>query len=324
MRALGNRIMYGISRVSTVTPHALVASALLAHRRRGITAREVGRPDLAPAPHRRRARSAPLSKALLERAVRSRRPWARCRTPCATFCTDGLVRSTRGPRARPSTRWRTTRRAELSFYKNTLMNLVAGREPGGQRAARPSLRPAPSSLVKQRALFLSRLFKFEFIYRVGASFDTIFAETVAALGAGAGCCSGRGRHASRPAEPARTAAAGVPRGSPARLPRVLPAGGHDALEARAPGREKKVLRQGDARDRAGPSSSWKAASARPSPSRAPTSKTRCFLLDQGYLVEKDKAYAFGPAGKDEAARREAGRRHSPARSPGRCSGAQAP
>src|SRR5205085_1540124 len=41
VRALGNRIMYGISRVSTVTPHALVATALLAHRRRGISSREV-------------------------------------------------------------------------------------------------------------------------------------------------------------------------------------------------------------------------------------------------------------------------------------------
>jgi glycerol-3-phosphate O-acyltransferase len=39
VRALGNRVMYGISKVSTVTPHALVSAALLAHRRRGITQR---------------------------------------------------------------------------------------------------------------------------------------------------------------------------------------------------------------------------------------------------------------------------------------------
>ena len=41
VRALGNRVMYGIGKVSTVTPHALLASALLAHRRRGVSAREV-------------------------------------------------------------------------------------------------------------------------------------------------------------------------------------------------------------------------------------------------------------------------------------------
>ena len=41
MRALGNRVMYGISKVSTVTPHALVSASLLAHRRRGITQREL-------------------------------------------------------------------------------------------------------------------------------------------------------------------------------------------------------------------------------------------------------------------------------------------
>src|SRR5207237_6285222 len=42
VRALGHRVMYGISRVSTVTPHALLASALLAHRKRGISAKDVG------------------------------------------------------------------------------------------------------------------------------------------------------------------------------------------------------------------------------------------------------------------------------------------
>jgi glycerol-3-phosphate O-acyltransferase len=35
--------------------------------------------------------------------------------------------------------------------------------------------------VKARALFLSRLFKVEFIYRVGATFDAIFADTVEKL-----------------------------------------------------------------------------------------------------------------------------------------------
>ncbi len=42
VRALGHRTMWGIGRVSTITPQALLSSALLAHRGRGITARELG------------------------------------------------------------------------------------------------------------------------------------------------------------------------------------------------------------------------------------------------------------------------------------------
>ncbi len=43
VRALGNRIIYGISRVSTLTPHALLSAALLAHRGRGVSAAELSR-----------------------------------------------------------------------------------------------------------------------------------------------------------------------------------------------------------------------------------------------------------------------------------------
>ncbi len=53
VRALGHRVMYGINRVSTVTPHALLASALLAHRRRGISEREVTDRMRLLRPHRR-------------------------------------------------------------------------------------------------------------------------------------------------------------------------------------------------------------------------------------------------------------------------------
>jgi len=68
----------------------------------------------------------------------------------------------------------------MSFYKNTLMNLVAARSlvANAMLAAGTS---APYDAVKTRALFLSRLFKVEFIYRVNTTFDTIFAETVERL-----------------------------------------------------------------------------------------------------------------------------------------------
>ncbi|MFZ5469143.1 MAG: 1-acyl-sn-glycerol-3-phosphate acyltransferase [Myxococcota bacterium] len=181
VRALAHRIMYGINRVSTVTPHALLSAALLAHRRRGITAREVSdrivflrqvcETEHAPlSPVLKDAPSDPTLLGPVQDAMRS-------------FCSDGVVRTSH---AKGEVIYQTedARRAELSFYKNTLMNLLAGR---GLVACALLCAPSPAPVLetKARALFLSRLFKFEFIYKVGETFDALFAETVEKL-AGAG------------------------------------------------------------------------------------------------------------------------------------------
>ena len=97
VRALGNRVMYGISKASTVTPHALVSAALLAHRRRGITARELTeRINLL----RRIAEEegARLSQVLHGRAVGSRPALGPIQEAIRTFGSDGMVRRSR-PRA---------------------------------------------------------------------------------------------------------------------------------------------------------------------------------------------------------------------------------
>jgi glycerol-3-phosphate O-acyltransferase len=72
-------------------------------------------------------------------------------------------------------------RLQLSFYKNNLLNplvpasllclaLLSFREeaPGVEE-------------LRERTLFVSRLFKYEFVYRVGESFAQIFDETLALL-----------------------------------------------------------------------------------------------------------------------------------------------
>lgn len=173
VRALGNRVMYGISKVSTVTPHALASAALLAHRRRGITQRELtDRITLL----RRIAEEegTPLSKTL-ENAPSDPETMGAIREALQTFRSDEMIR-TQQARGEVIYQPEDERRAELSFYKNTLMNLVAPRS----LVANALLAGAPEhyDIVKARALFLSRLFKVEFIYRVGTTFDTIFAETV--------------------------------------------------------------------------------------------------------------------------------------------------
>jgi glycerol-3-phosphate O-acyltransferase len=68
------------------------------------------------------------------------------------------------------------KRPEMAFYKNTLINWVAGRSI----VACALLSSSDNSLgaIRDRALFLSRLFKFELIYPVGKPFEAIFNETV--------------------------------------------------------------------------------------------------------------------------------------------------
>jgi glycerol-3-phosphate O-acyltransferase len=177
VRALGNRVMYGISKVSTVTPHALVSTSLLAHRRRGLTQREladrirmlrrIAEEDGAPlSVELRNAPSNPETMGAIQDAMR-------------TFISDEMVR-TQEARGEVIYQVEDGRRAEMSFYKNTLMNLVAARSLVAN-AVLAAGSPAPYGAVKARALFLSRLFKVEFIYRVGTTFDTIFAETVERL-----------------------------------------------------------------------------------------------------------------------------------------------
>lgn len=174
VRALGNRIMYGISRVSTITPHALVSAALLSHRRRGITAREVTE-RVGLLRHIAAEERCPLSSTLAN-APSDPTVMGAIKEAIRTFSQDGMVRLVE---AKGDVIYQAEdgRRSEMAFYKNTLMNLVAPRSLVAN-AVLASKGPATSEQVKQRALFLSRLFKVEFIYRVGATFDVIFAETV--------------------------------------------------------------------------------------------------------------------------------------------------
>jgi glycerol-3-phosphate O-acyltransferase len=173
VRALGNRIMWGIARVSTVTPHALVSAALLAHPGRGLPASAI---DSRVGALRAMAAEdgSPLSAGLAGAPTDPTVPGP-VREAITGFVNDGLIRT---DQAKGETMFLPVdeRRVQLAYYKNTLMNLAAPRAlvacavlRGGTERSEPA--------VRARALFLSRLFKFEFIYRVGVPFETIFAET---------------------------------------------------------------------------------------------------------------------------------------------------
>ncbi len=177
VRALGHRVMWGIGRVSTITPQALICAAVLAWRGRGIPGREMAQRMVFL---RRLAENdgTPTSSTLKD-APSDPTVLGPMRDAVRTFCRDGLMRLQEA-RGEPIYLAVDERRAELSFYKNTLMNWIAPRSLVAN-AVLASGPDAPREEVKERALFLSRLFKLEFIYRVGASFDVIFEETWAQM-----------------------------------------------------------------------------------------------------------------------------------------------
>lgn len=177
VQALGNRIAYGISRAITITPVGLVSASLLSHVRRGIGAAEVARRvellryvaaeggarfarDLAGAP------SDPLAPGPIADAIRRLEGDGALRAEVAAGETIYQVVDEKRP--------------VLDYHRNAVIHryvapaLVAtaarASGPGGSRAE-----------IRERALWLSRLFKLEFMYRVGASFDEIFDQNVAFL-----------------------------------------------------------------------------------------------------------------------------------------------
>ncbi|MEE8408787.1 MAG: 1-acyl-sn-glycerol-3-phosphate acyltransferase [Myxococcota bacterium] len=175
---LGYRILHRIAMVSTVTPTSVVATALLGHPGRGIarSALIARSHDIAEFLHTATARlSAPLfdldsrEAAVLEAVQR--------------LVEEGSVSVDRPGRsdAEPIYHVPDDRRVGLDFYKNSVMNYFApsaiicraiNKRGGGKIAYRD---------VFEDSRFLSRLFKREFLFRVGTSFQTLFDESLATL-----------------------------------------------------------------------------------------------------------------------------------------------
>ncbi len=187
---LAHRIVYGINRVTAVTPTALAACALLATGKRGIVRRDL----LAQARfliERARANGGRLSAALvddkgdfdveaLDRAIE-------------LLARDGDIEVRAGggsgsfdlKSGRPLDEIYTVpeeRRPRLAYYRNNAIHLYVAEG----LVALALLGAAKHGLVsvdelRQRTLKLSRLLKLEFSYRVGETFEAIFDQTLAAL-----------------------------------------------------------------------------------------------------------------------------------------------
>ncbi|HET9595746.1 MAG TPA: 1-acyl-sn-glycerol-3-phosphate acyltransferase [Anaeromyxobacteraceae bacterium] len=177
VQALANRVAYGINRAISMTPTGLVAAALLAHTRRGLPAAELGR-RVELLRSIARDQGARFSHGLAGAPADPLRPGP-IADAVARLAEEGLVRV---ERAAGETIYlvREERRTNLDYHKNAVIHrfvplaLVATslRALGGD-AARDE--------VRERTRWVSRLLKLEFMFRVGVTFDELFAENAAEL-----------------------------------------------------------------------------------------------------------------------------------------------
>jgi len=177
VQALGNRIAYGISRAVTITPIGLVAATLLSHSRRGLGAAEVARRvellryiaaeggarfarDLAGAP------SDPRQEGPIADAVGVLAAGDLVKVEVAAGETIYIVPD--------------EKRLVLDYHRNAVIHRYVA--PGLVAAAVVAGGGSTTlDAAHERALFLSRLFKLEFMYRAGATFDEIFEQNLAFL-----------------------------------------------------------------------------------------------------------------------------------------------
>lgn len=294
VRALGHRVMYGISRVSTVTPHALLASALLGHRRRGISVRELT--DRIVFLRRMAADlGAPVSR-LLNDSPSDPTVIGAIADAMRMFASGGMVRSieARGSRI---FQVEDDSRAELSFYKNTMMNLIAG--PTIVCAAVMAIDPkSDRATIQEHALFLSRLFKLEFLYPVGKPFEHTFEETLEHLARLGLVSKGEGGSVQiapeTHARPMVQFLADLLRDSlesyllAARTAHELPPGGCDRKEYL-----KRALEAGRADFLAGTITASEALS------KTSLENALQFLVERKFLIENDKKLVHGSASSSE-------------------------
>ncbi|MHB8872328.1 MAG: 1-acyl-sn-glycerol-3-phosphate acyltransferase [Myxococcaceae bacterium] len=297
VRALGNRIMWGISRVSTVTPSALVATPLLAQRHRGITAHEVAE-RVALLRAIAGEEGVPLSSTLTKDAPSDPVAEGPIHEAMRKFIAGELVHTSEA-KGEVIYLPQDERRSELAFYKNTLLNLMAGRSLVAC-AVLASQGSSTRESVKQHALFLSRLFKFEFIFRVGETFDSIFARTLEQLGR-RGLVIIEGENVTEPTDKLQRAdlefIADLIRDyleSYLLAALTMAEVGEKKLDKKE--FVKAALETGRSEFLSG------GLGAAESLSRTTVETALQWLLDQKYLVEQDKKLAYGPAGQDKAAR----------------------
>jgi glycerol-3-phosphate O-acyltransferase len=178
---LAYRVMNEINAVTAVTPGSLVATALLAHDRRGLPHADLvaACERLARTLHRFGARFSPsiADRALSERPVIHA---ATLKEAVDLFVRAGHVQAHRvgddfiyvvAPEARMS----------LDLAKNVIIHFFAPRAIIATALLANPGPPLGFETLRDRVLSLSRLFKYEFTFRADAPFEQILGDEIAAM-----------------------------------------------------------------------------------------------------------------------------------------------
>ncbi len=188
---LAYRVMNEINRVTAVTPGSLVAMALLAHDHRGVSHAElVDLCDrLAVRLQEQEARFVP---SLVD--LSGRHPVRReaLREACELFIRAGNVEAHRpgAPAVAGVSRAAADdaiyvvperARMRLDLSKNIIIHFFVGRALCAVAVASPDRAAVPLDVVRERVRTLSRLFKYEFLFRADAPFEKIFEDELTAM-----------------------------------------------------------------------------------------------------------------------------------------------
>ena len=173
VQRLAHRAVYEMNRVTIVTPTALVAMALLSHRRRGMPESELLATVQLLATGLRRE-NAPFAATLAnDDGVR-----ADAVREATRLFMDGKLVARNDDHEEPIYAVPDERRIGLEYYKNNILHffvpsaLIASALVGAEDDE-----PSATNL-RERVRQLSRLFKYEFMYQADASYDDIFGVTL--------------------------------------------------------------------------------------------------------------------------------------------------
>lgn len=189
---IAHRVTYEIDRATIVTPAALVASALMSHERRGMTHEELVErcAVLLAALQRQGARIAPTvirddsqlvapDRGAQAAIARELLRVESLEETLALFADAKLVTTVEADGTRihsvPD-----ERRLALEYHKNAVLHFFV---PSALISAALGLEDGaiPEAALRERVSSLSRLFKYEFMYRADASFDEIFDDALAKM-----------------------------------------------------------------------------------------------------------------------------------------------
>ena len=178
VQRIAHRVTYQIDRATVVTPAALVATALLAHQRRGIARRDLERrADMLLATLRRMGARPAMS--LLDESGALRRETLD--EAIGLFADAKLLRAVSSEDGEVIYNVPEQRRLALEYYKNNLIHFFVPRALISAAMRHRGSDAVAVTQLREEVRWLSRLFKYEFMYRADAPYDAIFGDALAAM-----------------------------------------------------------------------------------------------------------------------------------------------